>query len=212
MSFIKRELPVIIAFSIGVLTTIQYFLVDTTLNTVVSYFTSWAVVIWAFMMAMGIINLLIRNVHVARTKRAGQWYFSIILIAVLVIMSMVGILGTTNHPVYAFLFNNVQVPLEVTARSLLAFYIVTASYRAFKLRSLESSILLICAIVVMLGNIPVGELLGNNFLDARNWLMNVPNIGGTRGIGIGMALGTIALAIRSWLGYEKAALGMGGEE
>ena len=210
--FVRRRLPVIIAFCIGVLTVAEYFLVQPTLTTMSKYVQSWGVVIWAFIMGMGIVNLVIRNLKIIDRRTPGRWHNSVILLAFLTVMSIAGIVWSPTNEVYTFLFNNFTIPLNTGVSSLLAFYVVSASYRAFKARNLEVTLLLIAACIVMLGNVTIGETIWAGSVGTRNWVMNVPNLAVSRGIGFGMALGVISLGIRTLLGYEKAALGMGGDE
>src|SRR5438552_234148 len=60
-------------------------------------------------------------------------------------------------------------PLESTMFSILAFYIVSAAYRAFRVRSAEAAILMITAVVLMLGQVPVGALLTSKLPEHGAW-------------------------------------------
>jgi len=88
---------------------------------------------------------------------------------------------------------------------LLAFYIASAAFRAFRVRNIEATILLVAAVVVMLGRIPAGEGIFGRFTE---WLMQVPNGAAQRGIIIGAALGAASLSLRVILGIERSYLGL----
>jgi hypothetical protein len=111
------------------------------------------------------------------------------------------------------MFLNMQVPLQSTMFSLLAFFIASAAYRAFRLRSAEASLLLIAAIIVMLGRVPLGQWLTRNLPQEATlpWLtetiMAYPNMAAFRGILMGAALGVMAMGLRVILGIERSYLG-----
>ena len=62
----------------------------------------------------------------------------------------------------------------------------------------------------MLANVPVGEKIWSQFPAMGEWLMNVPNLAGQRGMLIGAGIGGIASGIRVLLGIERTYLGGSG--
>ena len=103
--------------------------------------------------------------------------------------------------------------------SLLAFFIASAAYRAFRARTFEASLLLVTALIVMIGNVPIGDLFWNTILsglpwdngvsDTKQWILDNPNLSARRGIILGVSLGAISQSIRILLGIERSYLGGG---
>ncbi|MEJ5171489.1 MAG: hypothetical protein WHU10_10915, partial [Fimbriimonadales bacterium] len=103
--------------------------------------------------------------------------------------------------------------------SLLAFYLASASYRAFRIRSAEAGLMMATALIVMLGQTPFGMYLtgwlGEQFRalwlpNVAGWVLRVPNSAVVRGLIFGTMLGGIGTALRYWLNLEKgSALGGG---
>ena len=103
--------------------------------------------------------------------------------------------------------------------SIIAFYIVSAAYRAFRVRSVEATMLLVTAVIVMLGQISIGQLLTAWIPDnamgglghdlhievIRNWILTKANAPATRAIAFGLGIGSLAVALRIWLGLERGS-------
>lgn len=120
----------------------------------------------------------------------------------------------TSVPMYDWFFNYVYSPLTATTFSLLAFYILTAAYRAMRAKTWEAALLLGAAIIVLLGQVPVDQLvpLGTiNGLPTFEWLKQIildfPNTAAKRSIIIGVALGSLATSIKILAGIEKPYMG-----
>ena len=116
--------------------------------------------------------------------------------------------------VYEILFNGLYQPLQAATFSLLAFYIASAAYRAFRIRSAEAALMMVAAFIVMLGQVPVGRWLTHGlpnvwplgFFRLENlgdWVMAWLNTPAQRGITFGIAVGALAMSLRIWLSLER---------
>jgi hypothetical protein len=116
--------------------------------------------------------------------------------------------------VYEVLFNGLFAPLQAATFSLLAFYIASAAYRAFRIRSAEAALMMGAAFIVMLGQVPVGMWLTSaipasgptaffRLEKLGEWVMNWLNTPAQRGITFGIAVGALAMSLRVWLSLER---------
>jgi hypothetical protein len=101
------------------------------------------------------------------------------------------------------MYNRVYSPMSATMFALLAFFIASAAFRAFRIRSFEALLLAIAAFILMIGRVPIGNAIHPIIPAAADWLMEVPQNAAKRGILIGAALGVMATGIRLILGMEK---------
>jgi hypothetical protein len=105
------------------------------------------------------------------------------------------------------LFQNALVPAQATLFSMLAFYIASAAYRAFRVRTVLAGILLVTAFVVMLRLIPLPEPLSSWNSALVRWILAVPNMAAKRAIIIGVAFGAISYSMKILLGIERSYMG-----
>jgi len=212
---IRRNLPLVITFISGMLLIGDFYLrspATASFNKLVSDWLTFINVAGTFAVVIGMGTLTRIHVRKLRQHKEG-WYNSVVLLIALYGLLITGlVLGEgkfTAHPTYAYWFNNLYVPLDSTIFSMLAFYIASASYRAFRARTAEATVLLISAVVVMIGRAPIGPAIWSDLGPITSWIMAVPNNAGMRGIMIGVALGVLAMGIRVLLGRERGYLGPG---
>lgn len=110
---------------------------------------------------------------------------------------------------YTWVYNHVFDPCNSTMFALLAFFIASAAFRAFRARNTEAALLLGAAIIIMLGRAPIGRAMSDSLPLIADWILDVPNNAGRRAIMMGSALGAIATGLRIILGLERSHLGAG---
>lgn len=210
----RREIPLAITFLIGVFMLVDFFVPHHGVSAAAEEMKQWGTIVIAASILLGVGNLI--RVHYRKIRRRSDgWGYSIITLAAMAVMLYFGGPWGTIEEGSAFnwMFLNMQVPLQSTMFSLLAFFIASAAYRAFRLRSAEAGLLLIAAIIVMLGRVPLGQFLTRGLPEQATlpWLtetiMAYPNMAAFRGILMGAALGVMAMGLRIILGIERSYLG-----
>ena len=202
----RRTIPTIITAIVGFWIIIDNFVKQPFLNSWSSTFQNWGIVVAAFALGLAAVNLL--RIHGKRVleKKKG-WIESTVLLIGLFGMVFTGIFAGTASQSFLFLFRNFHQPLSAAMFSLLVFFIASASFRAFRARSVEASVLLLCGVLLMLGRAPIGEVISPYFPKIADWLMQVPNLAGNRGIMIGAAVGIVAVCLRVLIGIDRGYLG-----
>lgn len=198
----KKFVTLITAIS-GIVMLVEYFFQIPIIGSISSQFRSWAVVIAAFAMGLGTINLLQVHFDKIAKKREGM-EGSIVFIISLFITIIIGLTAGQPSDAYQFIFQRLLVPLGGATFSILAFYLASASYRAFRARNLDTTLLLGSAMFVMLGNVPIGRVISPYLPALSTWLMDVPNNAGWRGIIISVAVGYIGISLRVLLGMQRS--------
>lgn len=117
------------------------------------------------------------------------------------------IVKVKHYNPFFFIYKYVYAAMAGTMFSLLAFFVASAAYRAFKARSVDSGLLLGAAFLVMIGRVSIGEAIWPGFSTIAEWIMNVPQTAGQRAIQIGAALGLVSSSARILLGLEQSYLG-----
>jgi len=202
-----RILPVIVASAVGLFALVQFFVPHHWLAVVFRELNRWDVFVYAGALVVGTISL-IRH-HVAKVRaRSPSWPYSVVTLVSLAATAGIGLVtGMERGTLFNDIFAHVLVPLEATMFSLLAFFIASAAFRAFRLRGVETTVLLVTAVVVMLGRVPLGHALGDVLPGLAEWLLDYPNTAAKRAIMIGVGLGIAATALKVLLGIERAYLG-----
>ncbi len=209
----KREIPILITLISGLFCLIGFFVPHPWVRNSYEDIQTWALILVGLTYVLGVANLLSVNLKSVSARRT-DWLYKLVLVASLLVMMGIGFsegdkyLDTTSK--FSWMYRNFYSPMSATMFALLAFFIASAAFRAFRIRSPEAMLLAIAAFILMIGRVPVGNLISHWVPDAADWLMEIPQNAAKRGILIGAALGVMATGIRLILGIEKT-YGSGGD-
>lgn len=109
--------------------------------------------------------------------------------------------------VRTWIFDHILAPSNQTMFALLAFFVASAAFRAFRARNIEAGLLLGAAIIVLLARAPIGSAIAGWLPDLAQWILDVPSNGSRRAIMMGAAVAAIATGLRVILGLERSHLG-----
>lgn len=206
----RSELPLRITLFFGLFMILQFFVPHWAVQSLAGKFQNWAVIVVAFAYVLGVSNLVRVNVDQIQ-RRETDWQYKIITIVALVFVAATGFIGgiTPGGFFNDRLYLQMYVPMSSTMYATLAFYIASAAFRAFRVRSWQAGLLAVTAVIVMLGRVPVGQVFWKDMPGLVDWIMEVPNMVAQRAILIGAALGAVATGLKMVFGIERSYLGRG---
>ena len=204
----KRQIPLAIAFLGGVFFFGQYFSPHPTLAFWYQRMLNWTIITGIFAMGLGVVSLWMNNWPKVRRQEQGWGYNAVALVGFVATAAFGLLLGKGPGTPFIWVYDNVLNPISATMFGIIAFFIASAAYRAFRIRSLLATILLVSAVIVMLGRVPLGDLVSDGWLGrVADWLLNQPNLAAKRAVLIGIGFGQAAVALKIILGIERNYLG-----
>ncbi|MFO0872406.1 MAG: hypothetical protein U0575_00355 [Phycisphaerales bacterium] len=232
---LKRTLPLFITAGAGIVMILSYF---------VPRWQSWGedVAVWfdvlaaiAFILGGG--NLLKMQLKKV-SDRAPGWGYAVVTIVAFAVTLFVGLGKIGVHPMesapghpwsgdfnergsyFWWIYEYTYQPLTATMFAMLAFYVASAAYRAFRAKNIEAILLLGTALLILLGRTYAGVWL-TSFIPPGSPLavLRIENLAesvkdtftttGTRAIMIGVALGVVSTSLKIILGIDRSYLGSG---
>lgn len=202
-----RSGPYVVTFLTGAVLIAIFFIPHYRAQQVQATILEWADVVYAFALILGSISLWTTHQKRIQTRATG-WIFSYVTLGSLLFITTAGcVQGIDEGTIVGRLYDMVNAPLASTMFALLAFFIASAAFRAFRARNTEATLLLVTAIVMMIGRVSIGEFLWKGFPPLTEWLLDVPNLAAKRGVAIGVGLGAISTALKIILGIDRSYLG-----
>ena len=225
----KRTIPLFIATTAGVVIIVAYFVPPA--QSWKDDLAIWFEILAAFAFVLGAGNLLKMHLQKVSSRQAG-WGFSVVTIVAFLVTLVVGLgkVGVNPNPAFPeyawsgdkmepggswfwYIFEFVYLPLASTMFALLAFFIASAAFRAFRAKNIEAILLLGTAFIVLIGRTYAGIILTDwlpeplRFDRLTEFIMDVFNSAGNRAIMIGISLGIVSLSLKILMGVDRSYLG-----
>ncbi|MBN1917808.1 MAG: hypothetical protein JW889_07865 [Verrucomicrobia bacterium] len=178
-------------------------------------FTDVLIVIGIFSFGVGLVNIFMLHAHRIIRLRPN-WEHSIVLFAGFFTMLTFAILRWTGPQpapgqpyegagyLFDYVVTKIMIHMNSTIYSFLAFYATSAALRAFRVRGLESAVMMVSAVIVLLSMAP--ETSFPALSNVRDWIDAKINTAVFRALTFGMILGGITVQMRMWLGIEQGGL------
>lgn len=207
MAGIWRSIASAILLVVSITILLDFAIKNPTLQSLATDLNNWAVVIGAFALGLGAYSLILRNGRII-SRKAPMWPYSVILLVTMAVFVATGLItGSVSSPQYNWIYSSFVMPVSSTLYGMNAFFIASASYRAFKARSWEAVVLLIAAVFLMLKNAPIGGVISPVLPQIGTVIWDFAGATGMRALLIGIGIGTLALGLRVIVGQEKTPLG-----
>ena len=231
-----KTAPVVIAALVGFLMIIAYF--SPTLLPIRQAAEEWYTIVATIAMLLGAVNLCTHHLKKISDAEAG-WGFSAVTLAAFGVTVVIGLLkigvvpesvahldklwsgqfqqeGSSFWWIYQYLFS----PIVSTMFALLAFFVASAAFRAFRAKNIEAVLLLVTALIVLVGQTKDREITSLiipslaegptpivPIADLTEFIRKTFVTAGQRAIMIGVALGVVATSLRILLGLDRSYLG-----
>jgi hypothetical protein len=215
----KREIPILLTVLCGLAVTWAFFSPEPLSRAVNQELLDWGLIFFSVAFLLGIGNLVRISLKQISSGHPDRVYKALLLVVLFGYLSVgiaeiEGLFGIPEgqQDIRDWIYNKVFQPLQATMFSLLAFYIASAAFRAFRARSLEATLLLTAGALVMLGQVPIPDwiplapYIGEYSQRIQAFLMAYVNAAGQKAIIMGAALGTLATGLRIILGIERSYL------
>jgi hypothetical protein len=160
-----------------------------------------AIILASIALLMGFVRLL--NWHLLRFRQRRSFASLIALLTGLVVFGVLVADRFVHFGAATFVFDVLIVPIQGSLGALLTIFLAAAAVRMARRRRTWGTVwFLVSAVIVLLTQIPPsGSAAG--FLQPIRDLFNAVAMGGLRGLLLGVALGTLAVAFRVLFAIDR---------
>jgi hypothetical protein len=163
----------------------------------------WAVSIAGMAVLVGIFNLVAVQMEKFRGAQKGGVY-GVLLVLALIITFGLGLILGPEHEYMRLTMNAIIMPVEASLMAILAVTLIYASIRLLRRRvDVMSIVFLVVAVLFLIAVIPTSSGAINAFQEFMLQVSGTFSRGGTRGLLIGIALGTLLTGLRVLFGVDR---------
>ncbi len=230
----SRTIAVILASLAGLLMVVSVFITSAQQFSEVAI--NWFNILAGIAFVLGAGSLVKMNLAKMSAREPG-WGYAGVTLAAFAGMLFVGLLKIGVHPsdldanvvmsgkkdeegsAFWWMYEFVMSPITSTLFAILAFYVASAAFRAFRAKNTEALLLLGTAFIVLLGRVYAGVLITSwipadsewfswlRLENASGYIISIFNAAGTRAMLMGIAIGVAATSLKIMLGLDRSYLG-----
>lgn len=208
----KRFLPVLLGSVAGILILANalYPQLDG-LQRISAELLRWVIVLGAFAVVVGILNVVAQHVNRVRRRDPRAPYSVALLIGLLIPPGVAiaqyatGRFSDNIGPLFEDIVRWVYTPLSASLLALLTFFGITAAVHALRGGNREAIVIVIVAALVLIIQLPLlsGVPIAG---EISRWLHDYIALAGARGLVFGSAIGAIVASLRILLGLDRPYL------
>jgi hypothetical protein len=196
-----RVVTAAFAIATGFIVLLGYFFPEQ-LESIRLLLLDWGVLIAGMAVLVGIFNLAAVHMEKFRAAQKGGAYGILLVISLLITFGFGLVLGPENQYM-RLTMDAIIMPVEASLMAILAVTLIYASIRLLRRRvDVISVVFLVTAVIflILIMPTPLGPVPGDQaMLD----LLGMFSRGGTRGLLIGIALGTLLTGLRVLFGIDR---------
>ena len=209
VSFLKRDVPIalIIIFAIPFL--LYRYIDHPAIKAVYSELGFWSSIISMIGWGLGVVYLFQGEYAATKRNPSTTQYLAFGLLcgfSLLLVGMALTLPGDLNNPHYLWVYYAFYRSQTTAFYGLMFLYLCSAAYRMLRARSLESTVLLLSAVIYTMRNASFFTWLAPWIGPLGDWIMHYPNKGASSAAVICMAFGSILIAVRQMLGRERTAI------
>ncbi|HKY54896.1 MAG TPA: hypothetical protein VJM08_11345 [Anaerolineales bacterium] len=200
-----RVFTAVFAIASGIIVLLGYFFPIAQLDQLRLQLIDWAIIIAGMAVLIGIYNLVAVQMEKIRAGQKGSLY-GVLLILSLILTFGLGLLLGPNDPYMLLAVDAVIVPVEASLMAILAVTLIYASIRLFRRRVDVTTVLFLLTAVLFLLAVmltSIGPIPGDWIALQLKGFVDILSRGGSRGLLLGIALGTLLTGLRVLFGIDR---------
>jgi hypothetical protein len=195
-------LAVIAAIS-GLIVLLGYFVELPLLANLRTLVLEWAMILAAVALVIGVLNLSWVHWRKIRDHQPNNGYSIVLLISLAATIAVIITAGSGGSSTL-WIYENILLPVETSLMAILAVVLLFALGRMFYYRANLFTVVFASTVLLIM----VSTYFATGFVipglnELRGWILQVWAVAGTRGILLGVALGTIATGLRVLMGADR---------
>lgn len=166
---------------------VGYFFSSPELNALNAELNLWNMNIITFTLFIGLITIYF-SYSKSIAQRSTYWPFRLYALVLIVVWIVMGLFSGLYSDLYQTAFLSTKITLHIAILGQLIFFYLSAMYRTFRVRTLRTGILVICALIMVVLNSPITLSIWSGADGISYWLLNNLGMGGARAVVITLEL------------------------